>query len=72
MLLLTLKINDEVFRELHLEYLESIKKLTMIDSSIFLYFKTDYNGGQFSLPPSTTLLRDALNSKVNVANEKYF
>ncbi|CAD8165052.1 unnamed protein product [Paramecium pentaurelia] len=61
-LLLTLKVKDNVFQELQDEYLKRIEELQMKDASIYKYFSVDYCDEQIDVPN----IMDALRAYINI------
>lgn len=70
MLLLTLKIKDEIFMKIQegyiiffmIEYLEKLDRISMIDASIYKYFNIDYTGEELGVPSAITIVQKLINA----------
>ncbi|CAD8089201.1 unnamed protein product [Paramecium primaurelia] len=70
-LLVTLGIQENVFMQLQYEYLEKIKNLSAIDSSIYKHFLVDYNGELQGLPSIIDSIRLMINANQNENNNTF-
>lgn len=71
LLLLTLGIKGEVFKELQSEYLQDLDNAKLKDANIFQYFNAEYEGSFVEMPPVTVLIRKMKNAKLSLKEDPF-
>lgn len=71
LLLLTLGIKAEVFKELQSDYLKDLESAKLKDANIFQYFNAEYEGSFVDMPPITVLVRKMKNAKLSLKEDPF-
>ena len=71
LLLITLGVDQNIFKELQAEYLNDLNKCTLKDANIFQYFNAEYEGKFVDLPPITYLLRQLINAQFSLKDDPF-
>ena len=70
-LLLTLGIKPQVFVDLQSEYIDALENVALVDASIYKYLNYEYDGTLCDFPSVVDMIRNVINSYVNIKNEPF-
>jgi RNA-dependent RNA polymerase len=71
LLLLTLGIKPHIFKDLQNEYIDSLENVALVDASIYKYLNYEYDGSLANFPSIVDMIRNVINTYVNIKNEPF-